>query len=185
MGTRMMHLIRAGLTFAGRALAGYASRGEYRAAAVAWLLFYIVVEAVIAYFRGNSGDSGLARLGLQGWQAAWAQAGSMAIGTFGSAWLMGWVLRLFRSRTEYGGLLCLYAGAITWSLLGDLAGLLLPGVVWVGVIAWLLYNLALLLGLMHYARVRWWQALVSIVITFFLVFGVLLAYRGAVRWLTA
>lgn len=185
MWAQMGTLAQAGLTFRGRQMRRAAHEAASLAPALAWLVLYIALEAVVAYFRGNSGDSGLARMGLQGLAAALAQAGSMAIGTFGSAWVMQGVLRLFKARVPYRGLLVVYAAAVVWSVLGTLVGLLLPSAVWVGVLFWLLYNLALLVGLRAYAQVRLWQAFAAIVVTFLLIFVVMLGYGALVQALLA
>ena len=173
-----LKMIVAGLKFSKSEIGEIGKTEKYTTPAVVLLAISVLLDTVIAYFYGNGGNSGLARMGLTGINAAIGQLGSVLIGTFLSALIMVYVLRIFKTNRPYTGILRVYGSAIIWTILGSLAGLFLGGTpaMIVGVLLWLAYNFAVLFGLTGYTELAIWKSFVSIVLTFIGVFIVMIIY---------
>ena len=90
-----VNLVIAGLKFS-QAEIGKACRNEKNTIlAIALITFSVILGATIAFFNGNGGSSGIAGMGLTGFEAAIAEMGSLLTGTFLSAFIMVFVIRIF------------------------------------------------------------------------------------------
>jgi hypothetical protein len=171
------NLVLAGLKFSTSEIGEASSKEKNTNLAIIMIVISIVIDVAIAYFKGNPGNSGLARMGLTGFNAAIAELGSVLIGTFLSAFIMVYVLRIFKAKATYSGVLRVYGAAIIWTILGSIIGLLLPpNLAMAGVLFWLAYNFAVMFGLTGYTKIKLWQSFVSIVLTFIVVFIVIILY---------
>jgi hypothetical protein len=172
-----LHMIVAGLKFSKSEIGKIGHALQYTVPAVVLLLISALLDAAIAYVNGPGGNSGLARSGLTGMGAAIGQLGSGLIGLFLSALIMVYVLRLFKGESTYTGVLRVYGAAIIWTILGSLVGLFLPeGLAMAGILFWLAYNFAVLFGLTGYTGLAIWKSFLAIVLTFIVVFIVMLPY---------
>ena len=178
MGNKLVKMIMAGLKFSANEIGEVAEQEDYTSSAILLLSISVLLDTIIAYFRGNGGNSGLAGMGLTGINASIGEFGSALIGTFVSAWIMVYVIRIFKVSPSFNGILRTYGSAIIWTILGSLLGLFVAGVpaMIVGVVLWLAYNFALLFGLMGYTKIAWWKSFLSIVLTFIGVFVVIMVY---------
>lgn len=172
------NLILAGLKFNQSELGDACSNEKNTTLAVVMIVLAVVIDVAIAYFKGNPGNSGLARMGLTGVNAAIAELGSVLIGTFVSAFIMVYVIRIFKVKPTYSDILRVYGAAIIWTILGLIIGLLLPSklAMVAGVLFWLAYNFAVLFALTGLTKIKLWQSFVSIVLTFVGVFVVVIVY---------
>ena len=174
---KFINMIKAGIKFSKSEIGEIAQNGAYTTTAVLLIAFSVLLDTVISYFKGNGGSSGVAGLGLTGINAAIAEVGSLLIGTFLSALIMTFVIRIFKVKPSYNGILRVYGSAIIWTILGSLVGLLLPpNLAMIVIVFWLAYNFAVLFGLTGYTKIKLWQSFLSIVITFAIVFIIMMPY---------
>ncbi len=179
---KTVRLLLAGLKFDRQDLGALGRDAAYQGAAVAWLLALAAWGGLAAFFHGNSGSSGVVRMGLSGGSAALAEAGSLLISTFVSAWVMTWVLRLFRARPAYDGVLRVYAAATVWTAVKYALLLALPGgSTALAILCWLAYNFALWFGLTALTELRYWQTFLGIVLTFLAGFVLMLLYGALLQ----
>jgi hypothetical protein len=172
-----LHMIVSGLTFSKTKIGKIGHTEKYTIPAAVLLAISVLLDTVIAYFNGNSGNSGLARSGLDGAGAAIGQLGSGLIGLFLSALIMVYVLRIFKAQSSYAGVLRVYGAAVIWMILMSLVGLVTPeSLMIVGVLFWLAYNFAVLFGLAGYTGLALWKSFIAIVLTFIAVFIVMIPY---------
>ncbi|MEN8251381.1 MAG: YIP1 family protein [Bacteroidota bacterium] len=177
LGNKAAKMIMAGLKFSKSEIDEVASSDKYTKPAVWLIAFSAILGAVIAFFKGNGGSSGIGRMGLVGFNAAIAEFGSLLIGTFLSALIMVYVIRIFKVKPTFNNILGIYGAAIIWTILKQFVGLALPeGLAMVGVLFWLAYNFAVLFGLMGHTKLKWWQALLTIILTFAVIFGIMIVY---------
>ena len=171
------NLVVAGLKFSKSEIGIACNNEKNTTLAVGLLAFSVILSTVIAYIYGNGGSSGVGRMGLTGVDAAIAELGSVLAGTFLSAFIMVYVIRIFKVELTYAGMLRLYGAAIIWTILGTIAGLILPEeLAMAGVLFWLAYNFSLMFGMTGYAKIKLWQAFLTIVLTFVVVFVVMILY---------
>jgi hypothetical protein len=176
------NLVMAGLKFSKSEIGEAAGNKENTTLAVLLIAFSAVLGTVIAFFKGNGGSSGVGRMGLTGLDAAIAEMGSLLIGTFLSAFIMVFVIRIFKVKPSYDGILRVYGAAIIWTILKSLVGLVLPeGFAMLAVAFWLAYNFSVMFGLAGYAKIKTWQSFLSIVLTFAVVFGVMIIYGMVIK----
>jgi hypothetical protein len=177
-----VNLVMAGLKFS-KSEIGEACRNEKNTIpAVLLIAFSVILGVVIAFFNGNGGSSGVGRMGLTGFDAAIAEMGSLLVGTFLSAFIMVFVIRIFKVKPSYAGILRVYGAAIIWTILKSVVGLILPsGFAMVAVAFWLAYNFSVLFGLTGYTKIKLWQSFLSIVLTFAVVFGIMMLYGMVIK----
>ena len=175
----MKNMIMAGLKFSKSEMADVAGKEKYTTPAVLLMAFSVLFATVLAFFNGNGGNSGFGRDGFIGSQAAIAEFGSAAIGTFLSAFVMIYVIRIYKVKLTYPETLRLYGAAIIWTILGTVFGLIpnlgVVGMV-VGIALWLAYNFSLMFGIAGYTNLKLLQAFLTIVMTFVAVFVVIILY---------
>lgn len=173
------NLVVAGLKFSGSEIAEACGKEKNTQLAVWLMAFSVLFATVIAFFNGNGGNSGFGRDGYIGWQAAIAEFGSAAIGTFLSAFIMVYVIRIFKVKIAYTETLRLYGAAIIWTIFGAVFGLIpdlgVIGMV-VGIGLWLAYNFSLMFGISGYTKIKIWQAFLTIVLTFVVTFIAIILY---------
>ena len=175
--TEEANLVMAGLKFSKSEIGEACNNKQNTALAVGLLAFSAILGIIIAFIYGNGGSSGVGRMGLTGSDAAIAEAGSLLAGTFLSAFIMVYVIRIFKVKPSYRGILRVYGAAIIWTIIGTIVGLMLPEEFSLaGVLFWLAYNFALMFGLTGYLKIKLWQSFLTIVITFAVVFGVMILY---------
>ncbi len=171
------NLILAGLKFNKSELSEVSSNEKNTLPAILLIAFSVIFGVVIAYFKGNGGSSGVGRMGLTGFDAAVAEMGSLLIGTFLSAFIMVFVIRIFKVKPSYTGILRVYGAAIIWTILSSVFDLILPpNFALLGIAFWLAYNFAVMFGLTGYTKIKLWQSFLSIVITFAVVFAVMMVF---------
>ena len=172
-------LVMAGLSFSKTKMAEACKNENNTNLAVALIAFSVLFATVLAFFNGNGGNSGFGRDGFIGVQAAIAEFGSAAIGTFLSAFVMIYVIRIYKVKLTYPETLRLYGAAIIWTILGTVFGLIpnlgVIGMV-VGIGLWLAYNFSLMFGIAGYTNIKPLQAFLTIVMTFVAVFVVIILY---------
>ncbi len=175
--TKEANLIVAGLKFSKSEIGAACNNEKNTALAVGLIAFSVILGTVIAFINGNGGSSGVGRMGLTGSDAAIAELGSLLAGTFLSAFIMMYVIRIFKVKPSYTGILRVYGAAIIWTILSTLIGLVLPEE-WgmAGVLFWLAYNFVVMFGLTGYLKIKLWQSFLTIVLTFAVVFGVMMLY---------
>lgn len=171
----MKNMVMAGLKFSKSEIAEVASKEKNTMVAVSLIAFSVLFDTVLAFINGNGGSSGFGRMGLVGWQAAIAEFGSAAIGTFLSAFAMIYVIRIFKAKITYAESLRLYGAAIIWTILGAIFGLI-PGFGMVGILFWLAYNVSLMFGITGYTKIKMWESFLTIVLTFAAIFVVIMLY---------
>ena len=177
-----VNLVMAGLKFSKSEIGEACSNEKNTKLAVLLLALSVVLGVVIAFFNGNGGSSGVGRMGLTGLDAAIAEMGSLLIGTFLSAFIMVFVIRIFKVKPSYSGILRVYGAAIIWTILKSVFGLVLPpGFAMAGVVFWIAYNFSVMFGLAGYTKIKIWQSLLSIVLTFAVVFGVMMLYGMIIK----
>ena len=187
----VVKLMMAGLKFKGAGIAEVAGDEENTNPATMLIGFSVLLGTVLALIFGNGGSSGVGRMGLTGMTAAMVELGSLLIGTFLSAYIMTFVIRIFKVTLTYNEVLRIYGAAIIWTILKMLFGLIIdivaPGsmIGMGGVLFWLAYNFAVLFGLTAYARINGWKSFLSIVLTFAVVFIIMLPYGSIVGALFA
>ncbi len=175
-------LILSGLKFNGTLMGEVCRNDKNTISAVLLIAFSVAAGAVIAYFNGNGGSSGLGGMGLSGTNAAIAQTGSLLIGTFLSALVMVFIIRIFKVKPSYSGIIRVYGAAIIWTIIKTAVGLFLPeGFAMAAILFWLAYNFALMFGLAGYTGIKIWQSFLSIVLTFAVIFGIMILYGIAVE----
>ncbi len=175
--TKEANLVVAGLKFSKSEIGVACDNEKNTALAVGLIAFSVILGTVIAFINGNGGSSGVGRMGLTGSDAAIAELGSLLAGTFLSAFIMVYVIRIFKVNPSYRDILRVYGAAIIWTLIGTIVGLILPEeFAMAGVLFWLAYNFALMFGLTGYLKLKLWQSFLTIVITFAIVFGVMMLY---------
>lgn len=172
-----INLVLAGLQFSKSKIAEACENKKNTTFAVLLIAFSVILDTVLAFLNGNGGSSGLGRMGLTGMSAAIGELGSVLIGTFLSAFIMVYVIRIFKVKPSFEEILRVYGAAIIWTILGTIVGLILPPAFgMVGILFWLAYNFAVMFGLSGLTKIKLWQAFVSIVLTFAVVFGVMMVY---------
>jgi len=183
MDSKIIEMVKAGLKFGKEKIGDIAKKESYTQAAIYLLSFSILLDVLIAFFKGNAGSSGIANLGLGGFNAAVAQLGSLLIGILLSAYIMVFVLRIFNADATFNAILRIYGSAIIWTIIGSVLALLVGGTVAmvVGIVCWLAYNFAVLFGLSGYTKLSLWQSFLSIVLTFIGVFVVMLVYGALAK----
>jgi len=173
------NLVVAGLKFNGSEMGEACRQEKNTQVAITLLAFSVLLATVLAFIYGNGGNSGFGRSGYIGWTAAIAEFGSSMIGTFFSAYVMIYVIRIYKVKITYPETLRLYGAAIIWTILGALFGLLpnlgVVGMV-VGIALWLAYNFSLMFGVAGYTKIKIWQAFLTIVLTFVVVFIAIILY---------
>ncbi len=176
------NLVVAGLKFSKSEIGEAASNEKNTILAVSLIVFSVIFGVVIAYFKGNGGSSGVGRMGLTGFDAAIAEMGSLLIGTFLSAFIMVYVIRIFKVKPSYTAILRVYGAAVIWSILGDIVGLFLPpALAMAGILFWLAYNFSVMFGLAGLTLIKMWQSFLTIVITFAVVFGVMMLFGMVIQ----
>ena len=176
---KMVKMLMAGLKFSGTEIGDIAKDESYTQPAIWLLSISVLLNTVIAFFRGNSGSSGVGRMGLTGSSAAIAEFGSAVVGLFLSALIMVYVIRIFKVKLPYNGILRVYGSAIVWTILLSLLLLVLPHGILRMIVAigfWLAYNFAEWFGLTKYANIEMWKTFVSIVLTFLIIFIIMMPY---------
>ena len=177
-----VYLIMAGLKFSKSEIGSACNNKKNTIPAVLLIAFSVILGVVIAYFKGNGGSSGVGRMGLTGFDAAIVQLGSLLIGTFLSAFIMVYVIRVFKVKPSYDGILIVYGSAIIWIILKSVFGLILsPNFALLGVAFWLAFNFSVLFGLAGYTKIKIWQSFLSIVLTFAVVFVIMIPYGMIVK----
>ena len=172
----------AGLKFSGDQMGALAQNEACGPFAVFWLVGLAVLGGLRAFVHGNSGSSGVARMGLEGVAAGIAEAGSLLVGFFLGALIMTAVLRLFKLRPAYAAVLRVYAGASVWTVIKYVLALVLAGgSTPVSILLWLAYNFALWFGLTALTGARYWQTFLSIVLAFLAGFVVMLPYGALMQ----
>ena len=183
---KAINMIMAGLKFSQTEIGKIAKDEKYTSPAIWLISITVLLGAVIALFKGNSGSSGVVRMGLTGINAAIAELGSLLIGTFLSAFIMVYVLRIFKAKASFTGVLRVYGAAIIWTILKLVFGLILPpGVAMIAILFWLAYNFAVLFGLTGYTGIKLWKSFLSIVITFAIVFIIMMPYGTIIKMLVS
>jgi hypothetical protein len=176
-GNKVAKMSLAGLKFSKTEIGEIGNAEKYTKPAIWLISLSVILGTVIAFFMGNGGSSGIGRMGLAGFDAAFAELGSLLIGTFLSALIMVYVIRIFKVKPTFNAILRVYGAAIIWTILKDVVGLVLPpSLAMLGVLFWLAFNFAVLFGLMGLTKIKWWQAFLSIVITFAVVFVIMIGY---------
>jgi hypothetical protein len=176
------NLVVAGLKLSKSEIGEAAGNEKNTRLAAALIAFSVILDTVIAYFKGGSGSSGLGRMGLTGFNAAFAEMGSALIGTFLSVFIMVYVLRIFKVKPSYAGILRVYGAAIIWTIMGAVLGLILPEkFALAGILFWLAYNFSLMFGLTGYTKIKTWQSFLGIVITFAVIFGIVILYGTVIK----
>jgi len=176
-GKKEAKMILAGLKFSKTEIGEVAGKEKYTLPAILLISLSVILGTVIAFFKGNGGSSGIGRMGLTGFDAAIAEFGSLAIGTFLSALIMVYVIRIFKVKPTYNAILRVYGAAIIWTILKLIVGLILPpNLAILGVLFWLAFNFAVLFGLVGLTKIKGWQAFLAIVITFAVIFGIMFPY---------
>jgi hypothetical protein len=180
--TKAMNMVVAGLSFSKSKIGQICSDEKNTKPAVFLIAFSVILDAAIAFFQGNGGSSGMGRMGLTGLTAAFAEMGSALIGTFLSAFIMVYVIRIFKVKPTFNEILRVYGVAIIWTILGAVVGLILPeGFALAGVVFWLAYNFSVLFGLAWHTKIKVWQSFLSIVITFIGIFVVVILYGMLIK----
>lgn len=177
------NLVISGLKFSGSEMAEACAEEKNTQLAIGLLAFSVLFATVLAFFYGNGGNSGFGRDGYMGWQAALAEFGSAALGTFFSAYVMTFTARAFKVKITYPETLRLYGAAIIWTIIGTVLSLILNlglnlGIVGMiaGIGLWLAYNFALMFGLAAYTKIVLWKAFLTIILTFIVVFIAIILY---------
>jgi len=171
-----VNMILAGLKFNGTEIAEVCKNKKNTIPAILLISFTVLLGVAKAFFMGNGGSSGFGRMGLTGFQAATAELGSLLIGTFFSAFIMVYVVRIFKVRPSFSGIIRLYGSAIIWTTIKIILSIVIPLLLppkfaMVGVIFWFAFNFSVLFGLTEYTKIKIWKSFLSIVITFAFVFG--------------
>ncbi len=179
-------MMLAGLKFNGSEISEIGKDKKYTTTAVYLISFSVLIDVVMAFFNGLGGSSGLAGLELSNVGAALAQLGSGLIGTFLSAYIMVFVLRIFKVETTFDTILRIYGSAVIWTILGSVIGIIFSETIGViamvgGIFCWLAYNFAVLFGLTNFTALVMWKSFLSIVLTFAGVFVVIIAYGQMVK----
>ncbi len=175
---KITKMMTAGLKFSKEEIGAIGKVKSYTQPAVWLIVVSVLIDVVSAFFNGLGGSSGLAGMNLKGANAALAQLGSGLIGTFLSAYIMVFVLRLFKFETAFDAVLRIYGSATVWAIIGSLISVVFSGTIAMagGILCWLAYNFAVLFGLMGFTKLEWWKSFLSIVLTFIGVFICILLY---------
>ncbi|MEN8173833.1 MAG: YIP1 family protein [Chloroflexota bacterium] len=173
-----LKLFMAGLKFSKSEMAEECSKEKNTNPAVLMIALSVILGTVIAFFKGNGGSSGFGRMGLTGMDAAIAEFGSLVIGSFLSALIMVYVIRIFKVKPSYAEIIRVYGAATTWTVIKIiLLGLILPASFgMLGIAFWLAYNFSVMFGLTGLTKIKLWQSFISIVLTFAVVFGIMMLY---------
>ncbi len=174
-------MVVAGLKFDKPEIKEIANDEGYTNPAIQLLALLVVLGAIIAFFIGNGGSSGLARMGLKGFGAAVGEFGSLAIGVFLSAYIMVYVIRIFKVKPTYQAILRVYGVAVIWLLLKTVFVAVLPSLALAGILFWLAYNFVVLFGLTELTGIKLWQSFLSIVLTFAAVFVIMIVYGMVIK----
>ena len=168
----VLKMITAGLKFSGSKIGAVAENKKYTQTAIGLISLSVLIDVVVAFFNGLGGSSGMASMDLIGIGAALAQLGSGLIGTFLSAYIMVFVLRLFKVETSFDAVLRIYGSAVIWTIIGSIIGLIFSGPIAMvgGILSWLAYNFAVLFGLTDFTKLKLGKSFLSIVLTFVGVF---------------
>ncbi len=172
-----MNMVVAGLKFSKTEIGEAGNDEKNTLPAVILISISVLFNTIVAYFMGNGGSGGFGNSGYTGFNAAIAALGSDLIGTLLSALILSLVLRIFKVKPTFIGTFRVYGAVIIWSIIGGIVGLFLPeSLSMLSIAFWLAFNVALMFGLMGFTDVKWWQAFLSIAITFAVTFLVSMLY---------
>ncbi len=173
-----VNMVLAGLKFNKSEIGSVGKNEKDTFPAVLLILLYVLFGAIVAFFLGNGKN--LAGLGLIGFPAAIAELGSVLIGAFVSAIILALVMRIFKVKPSIVGTIRVWGAVIIWSIIGGIVGLLLkiflPDLAMLSIVFWLVFNVALMIGMTGYTEAKYWQSFLGIVITFAVNFGVSMLY---------
>ncbi|MHA1718833.1 MAG: hypothetical protein ACTSWX_14955 [Promethearchaeota archaeon] len=173
-------MIFSGLKFSKQEMGEVGKEEKNTFPAIILILIEVIIVSVIAYFRGNGGSSGISGLHLTGFNAAIGEFGSALIGTFLYAVILTFIMYIFKVKPSVGGIIRVWGAAVIWTIIGDLIGLLLalylPKLAMLSLVFWLLFNIALMIGIVGYTEAKYWQSFLGIVITFMINFGIIMLY---------
>ncbi len=176
----LVSMMLAGLKFSRKDMGEVGKNEEDTIPAVLMILISVLFGTTVAFFKGNGGSSGFANLELTGFNAAIAEFGGLLVGTFVFAIILALVMRIFKAKPGIVGTFRVWGAAIIWSIIGDIVGLLLgwllPDFAMLSIVFWLLFNIALMIGMVGYTDAKYWQSFLSIVIAFAIIFGVTMLY---------
>ena len=176
----MSFLVLAGLKFSREDIGEVGKNEKDTLPAVIMIFINILFASVIAFFLGNGGAGGLSGLELEGFDAAIAELGGGLIGTFLSAIILALVMLLFKVKPTIVGTIRVYGAVVIWSIIGNIIGLLLtlylPDLSMLSILFWLIFNIALMIGMVGYTEAKYWQSFLGIVITFAIIFGISMLY---------
>ena len=180
----MSFLVLAGLKFSREDIGEVGKNEKDTLPAVIMIFISVLFASVIAFFLGNGGSGGLSEYNLAGFDAAIAGFGSGLIGTFISAIILALVMLLFKVKPTIVGTIRVYGAVIIWSIIGDIVGLILPeNLSMLALVFWLLYNIALMIGMTGYTEAKYWQSFLGIVITFAIIFGISMLYGMLIEFI--
>ncbi len=135
---------------------------------LAWIIISVMIllESIMAFFSGNPGNSGYAGLAQTGVIAVFLQILSGLVGYIFQTYMLYIVVnKLFRGEGTFNGILILFASAMIWNYIGFIIGLVFDNM-FIGILIWLIFNFALLFGLIGYTKLVAWKSFLSIVIAF-------------------
>ena len=176
----MAFLILAGLKFSRSEIGEVGNNEKDTIPALIMIFINVLLASVLAFFFGNGGSGGFSDLELTGFDAAIAELGSGLIGVFVYVIILALVMRLFKVKPTIVGTLRVWGAVVIWSIIGDIVGLLLtlflPSLSMASILFWLLFNIALMIGMTGYSEAKYWQSFLGIVITFAVIFGIMMLY---------
>ena len=175
-----LNMILAGLKFSRKDIGEVGNNEKDTIPALIMIIINVLLASVLAFFFGNGGAGGFSGLGLTGFDAAIAELGSGLIGTFFNVIILALVMRIFKVKPTIVGTLRVWGTVVIWSIIGDIVGLFLklflPNLGMLSIVFWLLFNIALMIGLTGYTEAKYWQSFLGIVITFAIIFVIMLGY---------
>lgn len=176
----MAFLILAGLKFSRSEIGEVGNNEKDTIPALIMIFINVLLASVLAFFLGNGGSGGFSDLGLTGINAAIAELGSGLIGVFVYAIILALVMRIFKVKPTIIGTIRVWGAVVIWSIIGDIVGLFLtlflPSFSMLSILFWLIFNIALMIGMTGYTEAKYWQSFLGIVITFIVIFGIMLGY---------
>lgn len=176
----MAFLILAGLKFSRKEIGEVGNNEKDTIPALVMIIISVLLASVLAFFFGNGGSGGFSGLGLTGISAAIAELGSGLIGVFFNVIILALVMRIFKVKPTILGTFRVWGAVVIWSIIGDIVSifltLFLPSFGMLSILFWLLFNIALMIGLTGYTEAKYWQSFLGIVITFAVIFGIMMVY---------
>lgn len=176
----MAFLILAGLKFSRKDIGEVGNNEKDMIPVLIMIFINVLLASVLAFFFENGGSGGFSDLGLTGINAAIAELGSGLIGVFFKVIILALVMRIFKVKPTIVGTLRVWGACVIWSIIGDIVGLFLtlflPSLGMLSILFWLLFSIALMIGLTCYTEAKYWQSLLSIVIAFAVIFGIMMGY---------